>query len=141
MTREQASQSDTPGTSTSSTDRSGKPKGWALKVSKRAPRVTDKVKVFLTEKFMDGVRTGIKANPAQVAKEMQRKKNRDGNLVFMPHEWRSHKQIASFFGRLSSRQRHAEITSTSEHPSTSEQVEEMWDEESERLRVRNSFFL
>ena len=125
-TREQTSEANIPGTSTtSSTDRPTKPRGWALKVSKRAPRISDKVNKFLTEKFMDGVRTGIKADPAQVAKEIQRKKNPDGNLVFMLHEWRYHKQIASFFGRLSARQRHTEI---------------MWEEESERLRVRSAIF-
>ena len=143
-TREQTSEANIPGTSTtSSTDRPTKPRGWALKVSKRAPRISDKVKKFLTEKFMDGVRTGIKADPAQVAKEIQRKKNPDGNLVFMPHEWRYHKQIASFFGRLSARQRHTEISSVSDVPTTSaeqEQEEIMWEEESERLRVRSAIF-
>ena len=45
--------------------------GWALKVTKRPTRMTDNVKTFLMKKFEEGGRTGNKADPVQVAREMK----------------------------------------------------------------------
>ena len=44
---------------------------WALKATKRPPKMTDNVKAFLVKKFEDGTRTGNKADPVRVAKEMK----------------------------------------------------------------------
>ena len=48
-----------------------RPSGWALKVAKRPTRMVDNVKTFLMKKFEEGVRTGNKADPVQVAREMK----------------------------------------------------------------------
>ena len=44
--------------------------------------MTDNVKAFLVKKFEDGARTGNKADPVQVAKEMKTLRNEDGHLTF-----------------------------------------------------------
>ena len=44
---------------------------WALKVTKRPTRMTDNVKTFLMKEFEEGARTGNKADPVQVAREMK----------------------------------------------------------------------
>ena len=51
--------------------------GWALKVTKRPTRRTDDVKTFLMKKFEEGARTGNKAYPVQVAREMKTLRNED----------------------------------------------------------------
>ena len=51
---------------------------------------------------------GPKANANQVAKEMKVHRGEDGRLVFKPDEWRTTKQMASFFSRLSALQRRGE---------------------------------
>ena len=54
-----------------------RPLGWALKVTKRPTRMTDNVKTFLMKKFEEGVRTGNKADPVQVAREMKTLRNEE----------------------------------------------------------------
>lgn len=88
-----------PGPSTS-TSRFSSSEGWALKTNKRGPRMGEKAKMFLLDKFNAGL-TGHKADPLQVAKEMKLSKDKDGNPLFSPEEWRSAKQITSFFSRMS----------------------------------------
>ncbi|KAK3737607.1 hypothetical protein QZH41_001578 [Actinostola sp. cb2023] len=79
--------------------------GWALKVIKRSPRMGQKAKTFLIEKFNIGVTGGQKADPAQVSREMKCVRDSTGNLQFKPEEWRTPNQISSFFSRLSAMQR------------------------------------
>ena len=67
--------------------------------------MTDKSKEFLLRKFKDGARSGYKADPVQLAKEMKVVRNEEGYLVFMPEEWRSSQQINSLFSRLTAVQR------------------------------------
>ena len=71
--------------------------GWALKATKRPSRMTDNVKAFLVKKFEDGARTGNKADPVRVAKEMKTLRNEDGHLTFKPEEWRTAQQITGLF--------------------------------------------
>ena len=58
-----------------------RPLRWALKVTKRPTRMTDNVKTFLIKKFEDGVRSGKKADPVQVAREMKTLKNDSPLLI------------------------------------------------------------
>ena len=51
-------------------------------------------------KFNDGL-SGQKANPSEVAKEMQEAKDLNGSPVFLPEDWKTARQISSFFSRLS----------------------------------------
>ena len=68
--------------------------------------MTDNVKTILMEKFEEGVRTGNKADPVQVAKEMKTLRNDDGQPTFKPEEWRTAQQISSLFSCLTAAQRH-----------------------------------
>ena len=86
-----------------------RPLGWALKVTKRPTRMTDNVKTFLMEKFEEGVRTGNKADPVQVAREMKTLRNEEGQPTFKPEEWRTAQQISSLFSRQTAAQRHRAV--------------------------------
>ena len=86
-----------------------RPLGWALKVTKRPTRMTDNVKTFLMKKFEEGTRTGNKADPVRVAREMKTLRNEDGELTFKPEEWRTAQQISSLFSRQTAALRHRGI--------------------------------
>ena len=86
-----------------------RPLGWALKATKRPSRMSDNVKTFLVKKFEDGARTGNKADPVRVAKEMKTLRNEEGRLTFKPEEWRTAQQISSLFSRLTAALRHRGI--------------------------------
>ena len=86
-----------------------RPLGWALKVAKRPIRMTDNVKTFLMEKFQEGIRTGNKADPVQVAREMKILRNEGGEPTFKPEEWRTAQQISGLFSRQTAAQRHRGI--------------------------------
>ena len=82
-----------------------RPSGWALKTVKTSSRMTKKVKNFLQNKFNEGARSGQKADPTKLASEMKVAKDEEGKLAFTVQEWRSAKQIANFFSRLTVLQR------------------------------------
>lgn len=65
----------------------------------------EKVKAFLIQKFNQGAAGGQKADPVQVAREMKCARDSSGKLQFKPEEWRTAKQISSFFSRMSALQR------------------------------------
>ena len=83
-----------------------RPLGWAVKVTKRPTRMTDNVKTFLMRKIEEGARTGNKADPVQVAREMKTLRNEHGELTFKPEEWRTAQQISSLFSRQTAALRH-----------------------------------
>ena len=49
--------------------------------------------------------TGNKEDPVKVANEMRSLRNSSGKLRFAPEEWRTAKQISSYFSRLAAAQR------------------------------------
>ncbi|KAL9974282.1 hypothetical protein ACROYT_G011299 [Oculina patagonica] len=51
------------------------------------------------------ISTGNKEDPTKVAKEMRIARDGDGKLRFAPEEWRTAKQISSYFSRLAAAQR------------------------------------
>ena len=65
------------------------PMGWALKTVNKPSRMEDHVKAYLVQKFDTGCRTGQKADPVQVAREMKIVKDDAGDLLFTPQEWRT----------------------------------------------------
>lgn len=83
-------------------------KGWALKAIKKPSRMADHVKTYLVQKFDAGARSGLKADPVQVAHEMKFIKDDNGHPLFSPEEWRTSQQINSFFSRLSAMQRQSQ---------------------------------
>ena len=80
-----------------------RPLMWALKITKRPTRMTDNVKTFLMKKFEEGARTGNKADPVQVAREMKTLRSEDGELT------RIAQQISSLFTRQTAALRHRGI--------------------------------
>ena len=75
--------------------------GWVQKGQKAATTTSEKVKAFLIAKFNEGLISGQKANPRDVAKEMQEAKDSRGSPVFQIEDWKITRQISSFFSRLS----------------------------------------
>ncbi|XP_013404412.1 uncharacterized protein LOC106169495 [Lingula anatina] len=75
--------------------------GWALKSRREVKRFTEQQKEYLTQKFNDGERSGIKSNPEDVAIEMRSAKYKNGNRLFSIENFLSAAQIGSFFSRLS----------------------------------------
>ena len=94
---------------TASDDLHIRQQGWALKATKKLTRFQENVKDFLTDKFNEGVETGRKADQMQVSTEMWHLTDEIGNLVFSSQEWKTTRQITSFFARLSARQRQRQL--------------------------------
>ena len=100
---------DVEGSSSNLGSTAPRQQGWALKTTKTPSRMTEKVKQFLESKFIEGVRTGSKTDPVNLAKEMKTARTADGQLVYSPQEWRTAKQITSLFSRLRAAQRQGGI--------------------------------
>ena len=79
--------------------------GWALKVAREKKRFESNVRYFLIEKFEDGEKSGNKADPMSVSREMKTKRDGNGRLLFQPNEWKTAQQIKSFFSRYSAKVR------------------------------------
>lgn len=71
--------------------------GWALKTTK-APRMEEKVKIFLMQKF------NTVATEGQKAGEMKCVRDGSGEQQLKPEEWRTAQQINNFFSRMSTLQ-------------------------------------
>jgi Arf-GAP/Rho-GAP domain/ANK repeat/PH domain-containing protein 3 len=92
---------------TSTTSR--QPMGWALKCSAGRARFTEAQKQYLTAKFKIGEQTGIKLDPAAVARSMMSAKGPDDKLLFTSEDFLTAKQISGFFSRLASKKSLQEI--------------------------------
>ena len=68
--------------------------------------MTYNVKTFLIMNFEEGVRTGNKASPVRVAKEMKILRNEDGEPTFKPEEWTTTQRISGLLLRQTAAQRH-----------------------------------
>ena len=79
--------------------------GWALKTIQKSTRISENVRTYLIKKFNGGAQKGNKADAKQVEHEMKHARSSTGGLLFQPHEWRTSKQIASFFSIRSKSQR------------------------------------
>ncbi|XP_061189168.1 uncharacterized protein LOC133197244 [Saccostrea echinata] len=76
--------------------------GWALKRVRKVKRFPTKIRNFLTEKFLEGEKSGKKCNPNEVATEMKALRDTDSRRVFQINECLNSNQIASYFSRLGS---------------------------------------
>ena len=98
--------------------------GWALKSSQAGrKRFSANQKNYLTNKFNLGETTGRKANPDDVAKDMMRARDVDGNRMFSSDEFLTARQIASFFSRLASKQRRIQDTTDSDESEDEDNAE------------------
>ena len=66
--------------------------------------MTENIKSYLTQMFNRGAKEGNKADAKQVEHGMKHASDATGELLFQPNEWRTSKQIASFFSNLSKSQ-------------------------------------
>lgn len=71
--------------------------------------MTENVKSYFTQMFNRGAKEGNKADAKQVEHDMKHARDATGELLFQPNEWRTSKQIASFFSNLSTSQRRAGV--------------------------------
>ena len=106
--------------------------GWALKTTKRSPRVGENVKAFLIQKFNQGAAGRQKADPVQVAREMKCARDSSGTLKFKPEEWRTAQQISGFFSRMSAIQRQKQPDETA-----NKEEEEIAEEDLEALELED----
>ena len=83
--------------------------GWALQKPKKHVQTSDQVKDYLIQIFNKGTETKKKADPATVAHSMMHTRGEDGKLMFQPNEWKTAKQIASFFSRLAATQKRKQL--------------------------------
>ena len=80
--------------------------GWALAKSRGGPtQFSAKVKEYLTTKFDFGEKTGQKADPEQVAKDMRNSRNLENQRIFGREDWLTKAQVQGFFFRLASARR------------------------------------
>ena len=80
--------------------------GWAIsKTYTACTRFSQKVKEYLTGKFVIGEKTGRNAYPAQVEKDMRTARNPSNERQFSCTEWLTKTQIQSFFSRLAASRR------------------------------------
>ena len=98
--------------------------GWALKGQKTVTKTSENVKEYLIAKFNEGLICGQKAIPAEVSTEMQEATDSKGLPLFSPDEWKTARQISSFFSRLSALQKSREA-----HPVTIDEEENLNDED------------
>ena len=76
-----------------------------LKSRSTQRRFSKKLSDYLQKKFEIGQQTGRKEDPAQVADDMRRARNANGERMFTRTEWITKLQVQSIFSRLSPRQR------------------------------------
>ena len=75
--------------------------GWALHGTTTVSRFSDHVKTYLLRWYDYGERTGHKADPAQVARDMRNARDTNGEKLFNRNQWLKESQIKSFFSRVS----------------------------------------
>ena len=113
--------------------------GWALQKPRGSgTRFSERVKQYLQSCFDLGVKTGRKADPAQVSADMRTVKTANGQRVFSREEWLTKIQIKGFFSRLAAAQRKRTAGECSAGADTTvEEDEELLQEELARLEEKN----
>ena len=96
--------------------------GWALRASKKSAHFNENQKKYLDEKFKLGQETGYKADPSQVASDMRRAKNENGERRFAVGEFLSEQQIKSYFSRSAAKIKQAGSATAIEVPAIDEEM-------------------
>ena len=76
-----------------------------------------------------GERSGNKADPLSLSREMKFKKDDGGNFLFEPEEWKTAQQIKSFFSRYSAKLRLQQIVEKEVKEELAEEDMEAWESE------------
>ena len=79
--------------------------GWALRQTKKAARFNENQRNYLDEKFNISLTSGMKADPAQVARDLRLARNDNGNRRFTIDEFLTPQQIKSYFSRKAAKNR------------------------------------
>ena len=80
--------------------------GWPLNKDKTGRvRFSENVRRYLTTRFEMGERTGKKASPEEIERQMRNARNERNERLFQREEWLTKTQIMFFFSRLASPQR------------------------------------
>ena len=103
--------------------------GWALKKSTGKVRFSKPINDLLLRTFIDGEKSGIKADPKEVAARIRCTRN-GKKKVFDRSEWLSVQQVKSYFSRLSVLQRKGILIDDNEEEQNEEV--EMFEEEIRR---------
>ena len=112
--------------------------GWALKATQKRPRPEEKVKAYLIEKFETGERSGTKADPLSVSREMKFKRDDKGELVFQPEEWKTANTIKSFFSRYSAKFKQQGVSKPKDMGDSQPEVEEEMADDMEALEFETA---
>ena len=86
---------------------------------------------------------GNKEDPAKVAKEMRTLRDKSGKLCLQVDEWRTAKQISSYFSRLSAAQRHRKASTelkAEDADSIDENDLQAWDNEKRRKELQTAIY-
>lgn len=73
--------------------------GWASRQTKKAVRFNENQRSYLDKKFNIGLASGIKVDPAQVARDLRHARNNNGDRRFIIDEFLTAQQIKSYFSR------------------------------------------
>ena len=73
--------------------------GWASRQTKKATRFNENQRNYLDKKFNIGLASGIKVDPAQVARDLRHARNDNGDRRFIIDEFLTPQQIKSYFSR------------------------------------------
>ena len=80
--------------------------GWALHpIRGGSARFSEEVKDYLTAKFDLGERSGLKADPAQVALDMRTARDESNTRMFTREKWLPKTQVQGYFSRLAAKRR------------------------------------
>ncbi|CAB3995040.1 Hypothetical predicted protein [Paramuricea clavata] len=79
--------------------------GWALRQTKKAARFNENQRSYIDEKFNIGLTSGIKTDPAQVARDLRHARNGNGDQRFTIDEFLTPQQIKSYFSRKAAKNR------------------------------------
>jgi len=112
--------------------------GWALKATQKRPRLGEKVKDFSIEKFEAGERSGTKADPLSVSREMKFERDDKGELVFQPEEWKIAKTIKSFFSRYSAKLKQQGVSTPKDMGGSQPEVDEEMADDIEALEFETA---
>ena len=91
-------------------------------LSKKSAHFNENQKNYFDEKFKLGQETGYKEDPSQVASDMRRAKNENGERRFAVGEFLSPQQIKSYFSRSAAKIKQAESVAEIDVPAIDEEM-------------------
>ena len=91
-------------------------------LSKKSAHFNENQKNYFDEKFKLGQETGYKEDPSQVASDMRRAKNENGERRFAVGEFLSPQQIKSYFSRSAAKIKQAESVAEIDVPAIYEEM-------------------